>query len=158
MRIAQRSSRWPVPSDSTKARGILAQRLQHQASWCDDLGSPMYAQLLRSAADDLNAEGAVWRVLAGFEEEDSHAAIALRLMGALHRLTLMGSLPALATHYPSTDGDGDAHAAWLAFRDALVAQRSQIRELLPRGRPTGLLANGTWRAVVRGEADPVARS
>ena len=35
------------------ARGILAQRLQRQASWCDDLGSPFYGSLLRAAAEDL---------------------------------------------------------------------------------------------------------
>jgi hypothetical protein len=125
-----------VPLDSAKAREILAQRLQSQASWCDDLGSPMYGSLLRSAADDLNSEGAVWGVLGGFENEDGHAALALRLMGAVHRLVLMDSLPDLALHYPSAGGDGDAGAAWPAFRAALVDRRSEIRDLLPGGCQT----------------------
>ncbi|HVD48036.1 MAG TPA: DUF2332 domain-containing protein [Candidatus Limnocylindria bacterium] len=125
-----------MPPDSTQARAILAQRLQRQASWCDDLGSPMYGSLLRSAAGDLDSEGAVWGVLGGFESEDDHAALALRFMGAMHRLVLMGSVPDLASRYPSTGGDGDARAAWPAFRDALVSHRSQIRELLPRGCQT----------------------
>jgi hypothetical protein len=125
-----------MPPDSTKARGILAQRLQSQASWCDDLGSPMYGSLLRSAAADLNFEGAVWGALSGFENEDGHAALALRLMGAVHRWVLMGVLPDLALRYPSAGGDGDARAAWPAFHAALVDRRAEIRELLPRGCQT----------------------
>jgi hypothetical protein len=104
--------------------------------WCDDLGSPLYGALLRSASDDLDHEGAVWGVLSGFENEDRHAALALRLMGAIHRLVLEGILPALALHYPSAGGDGDAHAAWPAFRAALVDRKAEIRQLLPHGCQT----------------------
>jgi hypothetical protein len=110
--------------------------LQRQAQSCDDLGSPLYAALLRSAAEDLDSEGAVWGVLAGFENEDGHAALALRLMGAIHRLVLMGNLPDLATRYPSAGGDGDARGAWPPFQRALVDRRSEIRDLLPRGCQT----------------------
>ena len=126
----------PAPPDTTLAREILAQRLQRQASWCDDLGSPFYGALLRLAAQDLNAEGAVWGVLGGFEGEDGSAALALRLMGAVHRLVLMGKLPDLAKRYPSVGGDGDAGAAWSAFRKALIDARSEVRELLPGGCQT----------------------
>jgi hypothetical protein len=82
------------------------------------------------------SEGPVWSVLAGFESEHVDAALTLRLMGAVHRLVLMGSLPDLALHYPSAGGDGDAVAAWPAFRSALGDRRSEIRELLPRGCQT----------------------
>jgi hypothetical protein len=125
-----------VGPNSTKARGVLAQRLQTQASWCDDLGSPLYGSLLRSAADDLNSEGAVWEALRGFENEDSNTALALRFMGAVHRLVLMGKLPDLALRYPSTGGDGDARSAWPAFRDALVDRKPEVRELVPRNCQT----------------------
>jgi hypothetical protein len=125
-----------VAPDTSRAREILAQLLQRQASWCDDLGSPLYGSLLRAAADDLNTEGAVWGVLNGFENEDGHSALALRLMGVVHRLVLMGRLPDLASRYPSAGGDGDARAAWPAFRRALVECQSEIRELLPRGCQT----------------------
>jgi hypothetical protein len=96
----------------------------------------LYGSLLRSAADDLGAEGAVWGVLEGFEKEDGHAALALRLMGVVHRLVLTGELGELALRYPSAGGDGDANAAWPAFRQALIDRRSEIRELLPRGCQT----------------------
>jgi hypothetical protein len=125
----------PAPKKPA-ARDILAQRLQRQASWCDDLGSPFYGSLLRSAAQDLNADGAVWAVLSGYEAEDGGSALALRFMGAVHRLVLMNMLPELSKHYPSVGGDGDAHAAWPAFQQALVERRPELRDLLPGGCQT----------------------
>ena len=126
----------PPVSDTSAARGTLAQRLQRQASWCDDLGSPFYGSLLRAAAQDLDAEGAVWGVLNGFEGEVGTSALALRLMGAVHRLVLTGALPDLAVRYPSAGGDGDVDAAWPAFRRALVDSRPDLRALLPGGCQT----------------------
>ena len=114
----------------------MAQRLLRQASGCDDLGSPLYGSLLRRAADDLGSGGAVWGVLDGFEKEPAGAAIALRLMGAVHRLVLAGEVPALAQRYPSMGGDGDAIAAWPAFRQTLADRKSEIRALLARGCQT----------------------
>ncbi len=117
-------------------REVLASRLGRQATGCDLLGSPFYAELLRRAAADLETEGAAWEILAGFEREDPEAALALRLMGALHRLVLEGKLPELARHYPSVGGDGDALAAWPAFRGAMREHRSEIRPLVDRGCQT----------------------
>jgi hypothetical protein len=131
-----KSSPLPPTPDTRAARGVLAQRLQRQASWCDDLGSPFYGSLLRSAAQDLNIDGPVWGVLNGFEGEDAGSALALRFMGAVHRLVLMEQLPDLARHYPSVGGDGDAHAAWPAFRRALVDKTAEMHTLLPGGCQT----------------------
>ena len=78
----------------------------------------------------------MWGVLKGFESEDGGSALALRFMGAIHRLVLMGALPDLALRYPSAGGDGDARAAWPAFRDALVDRQAEIRDLMPRGCQT----------------------
>src|SRR5206468_4804470 len=98
----------PLPPDVDR----LSRRLRRQAAWCAELGSPLYASLLESAADDLETGGPVMDVLSGFEEEVGAAALALRLMGAVHRLVLEDVLPELAERYPSTGGDGDAGAAW----------------------------------------------
>src|ERR1700694_1373201 len=95
---ARRSLRLPAP------REVLAGWLRLQAQGCADLGSPFYASLLESAANDLHAEGAVWDVLAGFETESEWSAVSLRLMGAVHRLVLQELLPQLAAHYPSVGG------------------------------------------------------
>jgi hypothetical protein len=101
-----------------------------QAKGCAQLGSPFYAGLLERVAADLEDEGAAWEVLSGFENETEWSALALRLMGAVHRLVLQDRLPALAVHYPSVGGDGDSSAAWPLFRDALREHRSEIRRLL----------------------------
>lgn len=114
----------------------LSKRLRRQAAWCEELGSPLYASLLGAAAVDLEAGGPVADLLAGFEDESGRAALALRLMGAVHRLVLDGTLPDLAGHYPSTGGDGDAAAAWPLFRQALVDHRAAVVQTLARGCQT----------------------
>ncbi len=118
------------------AREVLARRLAFQAAACFELGSPFYGALLESAVLDLEVEGPVWRVLDGFEGESGWAAIALRLMGAAHRLVLGGNVPELARHYPTTGGDGDAAAAWPVLSDVLEHHRDEIRELVGRGCQT----------------------
>ena len=107
----------------------LAARLRRQAAWCAKDGSPLYGSLLERAAHDLEVEGPVWVVLAGFENEPGTAAVSLRFMGAVHRLVLDGTLPELARHYPSTGGEGDAHATWPVFRQALIDHREEVRAL-----------------------------
>ena len=115
---------------------VLAGRLWRQAGWCAELGSPFYASLLESAAADVDAGGATLEVLTGFESEEGSAALALRLMGAVHRLVLEGRVPRLDPHYPSVGGDGDAAAAWPPFREALAEYRPEVRQLVARGCQT----------------------
>jgi hypothetical protein len=117
-------------------REVLAGRLRWQAQSCAQLGSPLYASLLESAATDLEAGGPVWDVLAGYEAEHEWAALALRLMGAVHRLVLDESLPELAPHYPSVGGDGDSAGAWLLFRQALVDHGAEVGRLVSHGCQT----------------------
>src|SRR5207302_4951316 len=77
-RTGPRSS--PLP-DATEA---VARRLRRQAAYCLVDGSPLYASLLKAAADDVEAEGPVRQVLAGFENDTWSSALSLRLMGAVH--------------------------------------------------------------------------
>ena len=117
-------------------REVLAQRLSRQAKWCADLGSPLYASLLESAAKDLDEDGAVASVLQGFEGEPETAALPLRFMAAVHRLVLDDTLPELGEHYPSAGGDGDVAAAWPLFKAALVEHQETLRELMTHGCQT----------------------
>lgn len=117
-------------------RELVAGWLRFQAQGCAALGSPFYADLLESAAEDLGAAGPVSDVLAGFEDEPESSALALRLMGAVHRLVLQDRLPQLTSHYPSVGGDGDAAMAWPLVRDALTEHRAEIRRLMGRGCQT----------------------
>lgn len=117
-------------------REVLAGWVRFQANGCAELGSPFYAALLESAAADLDSSGAVFDALTGFETESEWSALPLRLMGGVHRLVLQGRVPQLEPHYPSVGGDGDARAAWPAFRDALREHRQEIRQLVARGCQT----------------------
>jgi hypothetical protein len=114
----------------------VVRRFRWQAAGCTELGSPFYGSLLEAAAGDIEAGGPVRKLVEGYEEESGRAALALRLMGAVHQLVLDETLPDLATHYPSTGGDGDAAAAWPLFRQALIEQGELIKPMLSRGCQT----------------------
>jgi hypothetical protein len=78
----------------------------------------------------------VWELLEEFAGEHRDSAVALRMLGAVHRLVLRDELPELARHYPSVGGDGDAAIAWPLFREALRTQHQQVRALVARGCQT----------------------
>jgi hypothetical protein len=130
----------------SEAQETIAGRLRWQADWCKRLGSPLYAELLEAAARDVETGGAAWELLAGREREPAQAFLALRLLGSVHRLVLMGSLPELAPFYPSAGGSVDLHRAPRVFLDTLGRHTAEIREHLDRpvqtnevGRCAGLL-------------------
>jgi hypothetical protein len=125
-------------------RLTLAARFRWQAVWCGSLGSPLYEHLLTRAASDLESRGIVWRVLEPFASEPPTFTHHLRLMGAVHRLVLGGEAPALAAHYPSAGGDGDAAAAWIQFK-ALLGERE-----LPLERPVQTNEVGRSAALLGG--------
>jgi hypothetical protein len=110
--------------------------LRLQGVYCGRLGSPFYETLLARAADDSAAGGPIADVFAGYRHEPIASAMALRLMGNVHRLVLEGRAPALAAHYPSAGGDGDAERAWPLFRDFVAGDMPRMRQLLERGVQT----------------------
>ena len=71
-------------------------------------GSPFYDSLSHDLIADCEHDGPVTRVLAPYAELSFEAAYVLRLLGGVHRMVLSGDAPALAAHFPSTGGDGDA--------------------------------------------------
>jgi hypothetical protein len=112
------------------AAARLAGLLREQARWCADLGSPLYAELLRRSAEDVESGGVARDVLRGHEEDPPQSFLALRLMGSVHRVVLEGAAPGLARHYPSAGGEpGDV---WPVFRRTLEERHERIRALLSR--------------------------
>ncbi|QKG26617.1 DUF2332 domain-containing protein [Actinomadura verrucosospora] len=103
-------------------RGVREELLD-QARVCAAQGSPMYAELLARAADDADAGGPVADVLA----DRASSALALRMLGTVHRIVLEGRAPALAAHYPTAGGTADPLAAWPAFRDVLARRTAEVR-------------------------------
>ncbi len=113
------------------ATGLVAQ-LRWQAKACAVLGSSFYATLLERLAEDAEAEGVTARVLAGHEDDPFDSILTLRLLGGVHRRVLSGLEPALAAHYPSVGGDGDAEAAVAPLLAVLEAQTDELQAALAR--------------------------
>ena len=88
-----------------------------QAGFCDQLGSPFTAQVLRALAHDIEAGGTVRNLLAGFAEEPVAAALALRVAGAFHRRAVGGLYASAGQGQQSDD----------ALRALLIADVKQNR-------------------------------
>jgi hypothetical protein len=114
------------------ARAALLAVLEKQQVGCAGLGSAFYARLLGHLIDDAAAGGPVWDVLGPHAGEPFTAAYPLRLLGGVHRRVLAGDAPDLGAHYPSTGGDGDADAAWPAFRALVAAGCAEVVDALRR--------------------------
>ncbi|MFI5733783.1 DUF2332 domain-containing protein [Kribbella sp. NPDC051587] len=104
--------------------------LQRQAVRCEDLGSPMYADILRRLVDNYEVGGVAADVLAGYEDPPPGAVIGLRLLGAVHGLVLAGEVPELAVFYPSVGGEWDPVLGWEAFEQVLQSRSAEVRALL----------------------------
>ncbi|GAB3952270.1 DUF2332 domain-containing protein [Kribbella albertanoniae] len=104
--------------------------LQRQAVRCENLGSPMYAELLRRLVDDYEVGGVSADVLAGYEDPPPGSVIGLRLLGAVHGLVLAGEVPELAAFYPSVGGVWDPVLGWEAFEQVLRSRSGEVRALL----------------------------
>jgi hypothetical protein len=110
----------------------LTEAFRLQAWACGEMGSPMYAELLTRATEDLAAGGVVREVLRGFEDDPEDSATGLRLLGSVHRLVLERRAGALAAYYPSVGGTFEPEGAWRELRALLEEQPAAVREWLDR--------------------------
>ncbi len=93
-----------------------------QAGFCNQLGSPFTAWVLRVLAQDIEAGGVVSDLLDGFSEEPVAAALALRVAGAFHRRALDDPKSALGELYYAA---GQSDQSDDALRKLLVADIKQ---------------------------------
>ncbi len=105
----------------------LVRQFRWQAEACAALGSAFYSEILERLADDAAADGVTTRILAGHEHDPVDTILTLRLLGGVHRRVLSGLEPALAAHYPSSGGDGDAGAVVAPLLDVLAANVGELR-------------------------------
>ena len=106
----------------------LVEHVRQQAAACGRIGSPLYAELLARVADDVAAGGPCATVLAGHEQDSAGDAVALRLMGTVHRLVLERRAPALGLHYPSVGGrPGPPGLVWSAFLATVEEHLESVR-------------------------------
>jgi hypothetical protein len=110
----------------------LVRRIRMQAQACVELGSPLYGFLLDNVADDVLANGPSAAVLVGHEDDPGPSALALRLMGAVHRVVLERRAPELAMFYPSVGGSAVGDGLWPAFLRVLDEHRDELSRLLDR--------------------------
>lgn len=113
------------------ADGIV-ESLRLQSHFSGEFGSPMYGELLRRCADDVERGGPVARLLDDWRGAPVADALPMRLLGAVHRLVLDGDAPALAAFYPTVGGRVRWPDAWDAFRDVLERHALAIRPELDR--------------------------
>ena len=111
-------------------RALAVESFRFHARGCAAAGSPLYAELLARAADDLESGGVFAELVEGFEGHPVLLVLPLRVMAAVHRLVLAGVAPALAAHYPSAGGRFEAEGAWRALLDAARAHAPAIRARL----------------------------
>jgi hypothetical protein len=105
----------------------VAGHFRHQAAACAELGSPMYAELVARLADDIDAGGVTTRVLTGHEQDPGPSALALRLVGTIHRLVLERRAGQLAACYPSVGGAWHLGTAWPRLERLMSERTDEVR-------------------------------
>lgn len=101
------------------------------------MGSVFYGDLCLSAAQSYETQADIRALLDAHSER---SRLALRLLAAAHFRGLRGQAPQIASHYPSTGGDGDAAAAWPAILSDIRAHRDVYTALLERHVQTNEVA------------------
>ena len=109
---------------------------REQARGCAVHGSPMYAGLLDRLADDLEAGGPTATTIVGHEDDPGPSALALRLLGSVHRLVLERRAGELAAYYPSVGGTWEPVLGAAAFLALLEREPEAVREWLDRAPQT----------------------
>jgi hypothetical protein len=158
------------PSDDAAAIGLprprdLAELLGIQRHACNSIGSTLYARVLDHCIARVDHDGPIRDLLLPHEQDPFGSALALRFLGAVHRVVLDGRAPDLAAHYPSTggtpgpdlerafEGTVAAHVDELARRIEDGVQTNEVGrsaslagpllELARQGRPLRLLEVGS---------------
>ena len=119
-------------------RTALAEWFRLESVGLEEIGSPFYGELERRWPTTSRPVARRGRCSSRARVRPTGDALALRLLGGVHRMVLAGDAPELARHYPSVGGDGDAAAAWWHLRDLLDAPAGGAarRADPPARRPT----------------------
>ncbi len=110
----------------------LTLALRNQAKQCGRLGSILYSGLLERAATSTDAGlgGICGRLLREFSNDPPQSLLALRFLGAVHRLVLQGDGPDLM---PCYQGDIlDLDETWKRFCQVLQTNEQNLPALIRR--------------------------
>ncbi|MBA3264839.1 MAG: DUF2332 family protein, partial [Nocardioidaceae bacterium] len=115
----------------------------------------LYANLMRSMADDWEAGGPTRQICRGWEDAPETALVQLRLLAGVFRIVLSGRAPELVPFYRCLGGQAPPDEAWPAVRHVLERHTFELHGALavaPQtnevGRSTALLV-GLFEAVRR---------
>lgn len=103
-----------------------------QAHFCGEFDSPLYAELLARAADDIEVGGPFAALLDGWQGRPMPDALPLRLLGAVHRMVLDGSAAELARFYPSAGGTPHWPETWETLHSLVARRAAELRPALDR--------------------------
>jgi hypothetical protein len=114
-------------SEPAERSAELERAFRRQGRACAEMGSPLYADWLARAADDLAAGGRVARLVDGWQGHPVLDNLPLRLVGAAHFVALTGEAPELAAFLPSAGGRFEPEPAWRALERVLDRHAQRIR-------------------------------
>lgn len=134
------TTRAAVAPDPTEAERLVAWQLVNQSRSCAVMGSPVYAFLLSTLAEDVLGGGPTAELLVPRVRPGRGDAAALRLMAALHRLVLTRQAPELALHYQSVGGTPDLRGASAAVLDAVAEHADTLAHDIERPCQTNEVA------------------
>src|SRR5947209_1252552 len=118
--------------DARTGGSSLPVRFRRHADMLVESGrSPLYAALMRAAAEDIERGGEVARL---FKDIDAPPGSVpqLRLAAALHYLVLSGQASELAAFYPSAGGDRPPSEVWPVALATIGEHFEQVKERLGR--------------------------
>jgi hypothetical protein len=110
----------------------IVEAFRLEGHFSDEIGSPLYGELMQRCATDVACRGPLAALLDGWRGSPMADALPMRVFGAVHRLVLDGAAPALAAFYPTVGGTPRWPETWHAFRDLLVSHAAVIRPELNR--------------------------
>lgn len=128
-------------SDQTSA---LIEHFSEQATWCDYLGSPFSARLLRQLGEDFTAGGVVKDLVGGWRGSPRSDVVGLRLLGALHAAAMSNTAPDLTAVYPPQTQDAPITTVWPVVKTFLDTNREWVSDFLKQAPQT----NETRRAIM----------
>ena len=110
----------------------VAHAFRLQAAACERLESPLYAKLLATAADEIEAGAPLRALVVEWDGDPVRDALALRIMGGVHRAALRGDAPDISAHYPTTGGTPRWPACADAFLDVVNRRLPVVDEAVAR--------------------------
>ncbi|MEO7571347.1 MAG: DUF2332 domain-containing protein [Acidimicrobiales bacterium] len=137
----------------------IVEVIAFQAQACRASPSPLYGRVLDAVLADVRDGGVCAELLVGRDEDPLASALALRLLGGVHRIVLDGRAPELAAFYPSVGG-ADSGDPGPAFLTTVRRHRDEVERRMLDGVQTNEVGRsavlvGGYAAVTRRTALPL---